>query len=112
MIENYQFGSVTIDGKTYGSDLLIYPGRVEEGWWRQEGHYLRLEDIEQVLDTQPDTLVVGTGFFGRMQVDPEVPKALKRKGIGLVACRTKEACAEFNRLRSFQHVVAALHLTC
>ena len=112
MIEKYQFGSVTIDGKTYDPDLLIYPGRVEDRWWRREGHYLRLEDIMQVVNAHPDTLVVGTGYFGRMDIDPEVPEALKREGIALVACRTKEACAEFNRRRSSQRVVAALHLTC
>lgn len=112
MIEEYEFGRITIDGQTYDSDLLIYPGRVDDRWWRQEGHHLRLEDIKQVVNAHPDTLVVGTGYFGRMEIDPAVSEVLKREGIALVACRTKEACAEFNRLRSSQHVVAALHLTC
>jgi len=112
MIGKYEFGRVTIDGSTYDSDLLIYPGRVDDHWRRQEGHRLRLEDIQQVVNAHPDTLVVGTGYFGRMKIDPEVPEALTREGIALVACRTRDACAEFNRLRSSRNVVAALHLTC
>ncbi len=113
VIEQY-VGRVTIDGKTYDSDLLIYPDRIDDRWWRQEGHHLRLEDIKQVVKAHPDTLVVGTGYFGRMKIDPEVSDALKREGIALVACRTKDACAEFNRLISSHkaNVVAALHLTC
>ncbi len=29
------------------SGLLIYPERIDDRWWRQEGHLLRLEDIKR-----------------------------------------------------------------
>ncbi len=112
MIESYQFGSVTIDGNTYHSDVLVYPGRVDDRWWRREGHRLRPEDLDQVIAAHPDTLVVGTGYFGRMQIDPGVTETMKKAGIALVACETKDACAEYNRLRTSGNVMAALHLTC
>jgi hypothetical protein len=39
MIDNYEFGSITINGKTYNNDVII---RAEEflndKWWRKEGH--------------------------------------------------------------------------
>ncbi len=112
MIDTYRFGRITIDGKTYRSDVLVYPGRVDEGWWRRDGHHLYPDDLDQVLRARPDTLVVGTGYFGRMQIDPAVEEAMKGKGIAVIACRTKEACAEYNRLQSCRNVIAALHLTC
>jgi hypothetical protein len=112
MIDIYEFGSITIDGKTYLSDVLVYPERVDDRWWRQKGHHVGLEDLDQVLGAHPDTLVVGTGYWGRMQIDSAVPEALKKEGIALVARRTKEACEEYNRLMASQKVVAALHLTC
>lgn len=108
----YRFGCITIDGKDYHSDVLVFPDRVDDRWWRKEGHRLSLEDLKGVLGEEPDTLVVGTGYFGRMAIDPEVPKALEQKGITLIAHTTGKAWEEFNRLKGSQKVVAALHLTC
>ncbi len=112
MIQDYGFGCITIDGTTYHTDVVIYPERVDDRWWRKEGHRLQLDDLEAVIETHPATLVVGTGYFGRMHVDPAVSDWLQQQGITLIACGTKEACAVFNRLRETQKVVAALHLTC
>ena len=112
MIEDYGFGRITIDGKSYHSDVLLFPGQVDDRWWRQESHRLRLEDLRSVIEAHPDTLVVGTGYFGRMRVDPIVEERLRQEGIELITCKTEKACAEFNRLRASQKVVAALHLTC
>ena len=112
MIEEYGFGRITIDGRRYHSDVLLFPQRVDDQWWRQESHRLRLKDLRSVIEAHPDTLVVGTGYFGRMQVDPVVEDQLRQDGIKLIPCVTTKACAEFNRLRASQKVVAALHLTC
>jgi hypothetical protein len=112
MLGPYRFGHILIDGKDYHADVIVYPDRVDDTWRRKEGHRLCLEDLQGVLGEQPDTLVVGTGYLGAMQVNPEVREALQKKGIQLIAQRTEEACAEFNRLRATQKVVAALHLTC
>ena len=112
MSDSYQFGCITIEGKNYQTDVLVYPDRIEDQWWRKEGHRLCLEDLKGVLGEQPDTLVVGTGYFGRMAIDPEVPEALEKQGITLIAHTTGKAWAEFNRLKDSQKVVAALHLTC
>ncbi|HID32748.1 MAG TPA: hypothetical protein EYP24_05165, partial [bacterium (Candidatus Stahlbacteria)] len=48
-IESYQFGRITVDGKTYHSDIIIYPDRIVSSWWRGEGHYLKKVDIEEIL---------------------------------------------------------------
>src|SRR5574342_420796 len=112
MIEDYGFGKITIDGETYHSDLLLFPERVDDQWWRKESHHLTLEDLRNVIEAHPDALVVGTGYFGSMRLAPDVEERMQREGIRLIACETKQACAEFNRLRETQKVVAALHLTC
>lgn len=112
MIGPYRFGSITIDQKEYHSDVIVYPDRIDDKWWRKEGHRLSMDDLKEVLSEQPDTLVVGTGYFGRMDIDAKVTEMLKAQGITLIARRTSQACAEFNRLRETGKVVAALHLTC
>ncbi len=112
-IEDYHFGEIVVDGKSYRNDLVIYPDRVQTNWWRVEGHSLAVEDLEGVLADPPDVLVVGQGANGRMQVPQTTRQRVTQAGIRLVAEPTEQACDTYNRLRQGeQTVVAALHLTC
>jgi hypothetical protein len=112
MIEEYDFGRIIIDGKVYTQDVIIYPDRVEGGWWRREGHELSVADIGGILREKPEVLVVGTGNAGLMQVLDEVRTLLSSRGIKLIEKPTKEACKVFNELSEKTRVIAALHLTC
>ena len=112
MIDLYDFGEVFIDGKRYTSDVIIYPDRVNDSWWRKQGHQLCVDDLEDVLESRPDTIVVGTGNPGLMVVLPETEKQINSKGIKLIVQPTKEACKTYNKLSPSQKVIALLHLTC
>ena len=113
MIDDYAFGKIVIDGRTYRRDVIVYPGRVDDGWWRVEGHELAVADLAAVLADPPAVLVVGTGRYGRMAVLPETEQALSERGVTLVAQPTAAACETYNeRLSAGERVVAALHLTC
>jgi hypothetical protein len=111
-IDYYLFGRITIDGKDYSSDVIIYPDRVDSSWWRKEGHRLDKDDLKDILESKPDVLIVGTGAYGTMVVPRETEEFLKKKGIKLIADNTKSACETFNSLSGSGKVVAALHLTC
>lgn len=111
-IDSYEFGSIVIDGRTYRSDLLIWPGHLKSDWWRQEGHLLQVPDVFEVLASEPEVLVVGTGAYGNMAIDPELSAYLKDKGIDLLAQPTREACRSINELAGQRRLAAALHLTC
>ena len=113
MIEDYGFGRIVIDGKTYRQDVIVFPDRVKPNWWRKEGHSLCLEDLKDVLEDPPEVLVVGTGYAGLMRVPREVREKLEEMGIRVVVEKTGKAYRTFNRLLSEgRRVVAALHLTC
>lgn len=112
LIESYSFGRISIDGHKYSSDVLIYPERVEAGWWRLEGHNLQLVDLQAVLECSPDVLVIGTGTFGRMVVSSELKDQLERRGVQVVVARTPKAVREYNEIRGEGTVAAAFHLTC
>lgn len=112
MIEFYDFGEITVDGKRYTSDVIIFPDRVDDGWWRKEGHRLGIDDLKTVLEAKPEVLVVGTGYNGYMKVPSEVKEYLTSKKIELIVESTREAYKTYNRLASTKKVVAAFHLTC
>jgi len=115
LIESYEFGAIVINGKRYTSDLIVFPERVIDGWWRKEGHRLYIEDLEEILkhEPKPEVLVVGTGYYGLVKVSPKIENILKSHRIELVAQPTKEATQTFNKLLSSKRrVVGAFHLTC
>lgn len=112
-IEKYSFGFISIDGRKFDTDLIIYPDRIDSDWWRKEPHRLQLEDIRDVLANPPEALIVGLGDYARMKVDPRLNQILEKMNVLLFAAPTREACAQFNKLSSQgAKVVAALHLTC
>ena len=112
-IDDYRFGRIIIDGRPYTSDVIVFPHRVKDGWWRNEGHELCPADLWEVVQEKPEVLVVGTGKPGLMRVPPRTEEYLEKQGIKLIIGRTAEACQTFNQLcSSGERVVAALHLTC
>jgi hypothetical protein len=111
-IDRYEFGSIQIDGQTFTTDLLIWPGRIKADWWRREGHLLQLDDVAEALAATPQVLVVGMGEPGRMQVEASLAAYLRDRGIDLQAHPTREACRVINDLSPRRRVAAALHLTC
>jgi len=112
-IDAYQFGSMTIDGRDHAKDLIIYPdGTVRENWRRTAGHFLVEEDIHDLLATDPETLVVGTGGSGMMRVGEKLVTLLEERGIELIAVPTAKAVQAYNRLHKEKRVGCCFHLTC
>lgn len=112
MIDSYGFGKIVINGEKYTSDVIIYPDRVDPSWCRKNGHLLSIEDLEDVLKEEPQTLIIGSGNMGLMRVSQEVRQLIEDKGIKLIVTKTMKACDEFNRIRETERVICALHLTC
>ena len=112
MIDSYSFGSITVNGRRYTSDLIIYPDRVDSSWWRREGHNLCMEDLGEVLRYQPEVLVIGRGKPGLMTVGDDLIELLNQRGIEVRAAPTAKAVKLYNQLSPGKKVVAALHLTC
>ena len=111
-ITQYSFGKIVIDGRTYTSDVIIYPDRVDDKWWRREGHRLQSEDLAGVVEARPEAVVLGTGHLGLMKVPAETKVYIESKGIEVHIARTGEAVSVFNNLQGKKRTVACLHLTC
>lgn len=111
-IDSYSFGRLVVEGRTYTSDVILYPDRIDASWWRKEGHRLRAEDLAEVVAARPDLLIIGTGYSGVMMVPRETREFLASKGIDVRVAQTRAAVEAFNELQGKMTVIAALHLTC
>lgn len=112
MIDAYDFGRIVIDGREYTGDVIIYPGRVDDSWWRAEGHRVSMADLQGVLRENPEVLIIGTGASGLVEIGDDVREHVESAKIRLIAARTAEACTHYNDLVREHRVIAALHLTC
>jgi len=112
VVDSYSFGRIVISGKTYASDLIIYPDRIDASWWRKTGHTLSLEDIPGIFQENLEVLIIGTGYFGLMKVDEAVLQQAKSRGLEVFIEKTKNAVDEFNRISERKKTIAAFHLTC
>ena len=111
-VDHYSWGKIVIDGNTYTSDVIIYPGRVDASWWRKEGHTLHAEDLKEAIAANPEAVIIGTGALGVMKVPKETITHLESRGIHVHIERTGKAVDLFHALQKERKVIAALHLTC
>jgi len=112
-IEEYAFGKIVADGKKYHKDLCIARGKVIPDWIRKKGHSVCSGDIQEILQANPEILVIGKGYFSMMSVDAGCCKMLAEKGIVLIEEKSAAAVKTFNRLlEEGKNVAAGFHLTC
>ena len=111
-IDGYVFGRIIIDSKTYTTDVIIYPERVDSSWWRKEGHSLYKGDLPGIVGARPDVLIIGTGNMGVMQVPEGTIKYFEKQGIEVRVAKTGQAVEMFNSMPAGKKVIAAFHLTC
>ena len=113
MIDSTEFGSITVGGRTYYSDVLIdWNGRVEEVKL-QTRHLFDEPDFSKIKERRPEILIVGTGQSGLVEVSEKVKKTCEELGIELKEAPSKEAIELFNEaLREGKKAIAFIHVTC
>ncbi|MFX1257431.1 MAG: Mth938-like domain-containing protein [Promethearchaeota archaeon] len=109
-INNYEFGRIVIENKSYTDDLILLGRNVKPKWWRKSGHSLDKKDLEKILDYKPDLLIIGTGTYGMMKISSKLSKKLNFK---IIAYPTKEAVKKYNQeIKGEKKIAGAFHLTC
>ena len=120
MIEDYQFGSIIIDGQTYTHDVQVFwTGQVFD-WWRKESHVIDVEDVIDMVEQSPESIVIGTGQAGIAKVTEEAKKFITARGIKLFIDHTEQAIKTFNIRQEdsqeeegkIEKVIGLFHLTC
>lgn len=120
MIQEYLFGSITVDDKTYNCDVEVrWTDEVLE-WRRQESHIIDVEDVKRAVEQSPETIIIGTGESGIARVTEAARNFIKERGIELLIDRTGEAVKTFNIIREKSQeeegeqrkIIGLFHLTC
>ena len=113
--ENFSFGSIDIDGRTYAHDVVIDRGKVCK---RRKGASKRHRDsyghtplsADEEIPWSCRRLVIGTGAAGALPVMDAVKVEARRRGIELVMAPTKRA---IDLLATDSNATnAILHVTC
>ncbi len=111
-ITAFTFGTITIAGRTYTRDVIVFPDRVLEDWKREEEHRPQISEFAEIVSAEPAILIIGTGYGGVMSVPDQIRNYLTSKGIEVRVDKTRAAVELFNSLQGSEKVVAALHITC
>jgi hypothetical protein len=112
-IQSYRFGHIEIDGKAYRNDVKLIGEKVVPEWWRSQGHYVDLKDVKDLLATEAEVCIFGTGTYGSMRVSNAVKSAFEDRGIEVLVEKTESACNSYNQLtKTGKKVIAGFHLTC
>jgi hypothetical protein len=124
-IEHFAWATFVIDGQTHawddaqerqigaGKDIRLI-GCTVTAWEERHGHTLTPEMITGVYGQGAETLIIGIGVHGLIQVNTEVQQAIRQEGIAeIILERTPAACATYNRLyRAGRKVALLAHGTC
>jgi hypothetical protein len=112
-IDRCSFGSLVINGKTYRDDLIILPdGKILKPWWREKGHQLTMDDLQDLIHALPEIIVVGTGMSGRVIPVKNLEADLAKLLIEFIAVPNEEAIKVFNQLAPEKRIGGGFHLTC
>ena len=109
---------VTIGGRVQSfKDCKIWPGGARAWNWRETGteHVPGIQpaDLDEVLEHDPEAVVLGCGVFGRLGVCPETETLLRERGLRYHIEKTGKAVQLFNELAGQGVRVAGLfHSTC
>ncbi len=118
LFENFSFGSITIDGKTYDRDVVVDRGEIKKRkkkpskkFREKYGH--TPVSIDEEIPWKCDCLVIGTGTEGALPIMEEVKEEAHQRKVKLLVLPTAEALRELGKmLDNNEKTNAILHVTC
>ncbi|KAM8854011.1 mth938 domain-containing protein-like [Synchiropus picturatus] len=117
-IVSLSWGEMKVQGSS-GSykDCKVWPGGSRAWDWRETGtrHVPGVQpaDLDEVLKSGVDTLVIGRGMNEVLQVPSATLDFVTQKGVDVRVLQTEKAVAEYNRLVSQGAKVGGVfHSTC
>jgi hypothetical protein len=115
--EKATFGTITIDGQSYGHDVVI---RLDGKVTRRKkalskkvygtSHMISLAEAEQVFQEGAERLIIGSGHFGQVQLSAEAADFFKSHHLEVTLEPTPLVLDIWNESQG--KVIGLFHLTC
>jgi hypothetical protein len=109
------FGSIRIDGETYGHDVVVDCGKIRKRKKKPSrkfrgafGHTPL--SVEEKIPWRCRLLVIGTGNDGALPVMKEIEAEARRRNVDLVVVPTADAIKILNERHKKTNAI--LHVTC
>ena len=116
-IDGTAFGSITIAGAVIDHDVVIRrDGRVKKRKKKlskaQYGtsHVISLAEAEHIFEPGAETLIVGTGQTGLVELSDEAAAFFRRQGCSVALLPTPAAVSAWNAAEGA--VIGVFHVTC
>lgn len=107
MIQNVIEGAISIGGQFYDRPIALTTESVIGEWGDKSIDELSDADFAELLQHEPELIVLGTGVHGEF-APRELVFALARRGIGLEVMDTGAAARTFNVLAAEGRKIAAV----
>jgi len=118
-IDTTQFGSITLEGTVYDHDVIVCRDATVKKRKKKlsraiygTSHTISLAEAEYVYrqGKGAETLIIGAGQYGQVQLSPEAAAYLARKQCDVVLLPTPEVIATWNEAKG--KVIGLFHVTC
>jgi hypothetical protein len=111
------WGFVDVDGLGRLRDAKLWPGGGRAWDWNETGTRhrpgIQPADLAELLDHDPDVVVLSRGRQLRLETTPEALALLTARNVEVIRGETGAAIGEYNRLAAAgQRVAGLLHSTC
>jgi len=117
-IDEIKFGHIVVEGKRYGQ-IVIADGQAEE---RNEkkledlfgtSHRIGEWEVEALLKGDSEYIIIGNGYSGAMEVQPEIMQKLKNSKAEILVLQSPTAANKYNGLvEQGKKVNVLIHTTC
>jgi hypothetical protein len=68
-------------------------------------------ELKEILEAEPEVLIIGSGTIGKMQLEPEGLDELQQRGVEVLTFKTNKAVEMYKVLRGQRKIAAIFHLT-
>jgi len=113
-----KWGKITSNNNEY-HDVLISNGVIEERDYNRlkeefgTSHKIGDWEIDKLIQYNPDVIIIGTGYFGAVEVPNELKDRIQKNKFELKFLKSPAAIKEYNSLLSKgKKVNALIHSTC
>lgn len=116
-IEATSFGSITIDGREIGNDVILrLDGSVKKRKKKLSrrvygtSHTISLDEAKYVYEEGAELLIIGTGQYDLVRLSDEAQAYLEKHNCQVKLAATPEALGIWNQAKG--KVIGLFHVTC